>query len=87
VNEAYALIPQAIVDSSEAPAVRENVRIVASHGGMGVNPRILFTVADRLCADALDWQPFDHRRLLRLIDFSRPARSTGFGRLRAKQAW
>jgi pimeloyl-ACP methyl ester carboxylesterase len=69
VSEPYALIPQSTVDCSVAPAIRENVRIVASHGGMGVNPRILLTVADRLCADVNDWQPFDHRRLRDLLPF------------------
>lgn len=61
VSEPYALIPQSTVDSSRAPAIRENVRIVASHGGMGINPRILLVVADRLCADTTNWQTFDHR--------------------------
>ncbi|PLW70262.1 esterase/lipase family protein [Pseudohalioglobus lutimaris] len=74
VSEPFALIPQETVDSSKAPAVRENVRIVASHGGMGVNPRILFAVADRLCADAQAWQPFNHRRLRRLLNLSRRKR-------------
>lgn len=67
VSEPYALIPQATVEQSSAPAIRENVRIVASHGGMAVNPRILFAVADRLCADTDDWHPFNQRRLLRLL--------------------
>lgn len=66
VSEEYALIPQSIVNSSDAPAIRENVRIVASHAGMGVNPRIFLTVADRLCADVDNWQAFDHRCLLAL---------------------
>jgi pimeloyl-ACP methyl ester carboxylesterase len=69
VSEPFALIPQSIVVSSRAPAIRENVRINASHGGMGVNPRILLAVADRLCADADDWQPFDYRRLRLLHPF------------------
>ena len=72
VSEPFALIPPVTVAQSQAPAVRENVRILASHGGMGVNPCILFTVADRLCADADNWQPFDHRRLCRLLALPRP---------------
>ena len=75
VSEPFALIPQKTVESSKGPAIRENVRIVASHGGMGINPRILFTVADRLCADANDWQPFDHRLLGKLLPLGARCRS------------
>lgn len=71
VSEQYALIPQSIVHDSRAPAIRENVRIVASHGGMGVNPRILLAVADRLCADPNNWKPFDHSSLRALLPFRR----------------
>ena len=60
VSEEYALIPQITVNSSDAPAIRENVRIVASHSGMGVNPNMLIAVADRLCADVNNWKTFDH---------------------------
>ena len=69
VSEPYALIPESTVECSRAPAIRESVRLVASHGGMGVNPRILLTVADRLCADAQNWQPFDQRHLRKLLPF------------------
>jgi pimeloyl-ACP methyl ester carboxylesterase len=37
----------------------ENVEIVASHVGMGVNPFALYVVADRLRQDPQRWQRFD----------------------------
>ena len=37
----------------------ENVQLQASHIGMGMNPLVLFVVADRLAQAAGQWQPFD----------------------------
>jgi hypothetical protein len=37
----------------------ENIEIVGSHLGMGVNPLALYVVADRLRQDPADWQRFD----------------------------
>ncbi|MFZ3034517.1 MAG: alpha/beta hydrolase [Parvibaculum sp.] len=42
---------------NEAP--RENIEIVCSHCGMGVNPLVLLAVADRLAEDKANWVPFD----------------------------
>lgn len=61
VSEPFAAIPRSIIDASGAPGIRENVRIVASHAGMPVNPLILLAVADRLCADVNNWQDFNLR--------------------------
>jgi pimeloyl-ACP methyl ester carboxylesterase len=38
---------------------RENIEIVCSHCGMGVNPLVLLAVADRLAEDKSNWVPFD----------------------------
>ncbi|HEX7776877.1 MAG TPA: alpha/beta hydrolase [Parvibaculum sp.] len=38
---------------------RENIEIVCSHCGMGVNPLVLLAVADRLAQDKTNWVPFD----------------------------
>lgn len=38
---------------------RENIEIVCSHCGMGVNPLVLLAVADRLAEDRQNWVPFD----------------------------
>lgn len=43
--------------AGEAP--RENIEIVCSHCGMGVNPLVLLAVADRLAEDKTNWVPFD----------------------------
>lgn len=59
VSAPYAAIPHATIEASREGAIRENVRIIASHTGMSVNPLILLAVADRLSADADDWQIFD----------------------------
>lgn len=36
----------------------ENVAVHASHLGMGVDPAVLWIVADRLAQPADDWRPF-----------------------------
>lgn len=41
---------------------RENLQIICSHCGMGVNPLVLLAVADRLAQDKENWVPFDPMR-------------------------
>ncbi|MDB5998320.1 MAG: alpha/beta hydrolase [Rhizobacter sp.] len=43
--------------NAQAPRA-ENIRVPASHLGMGFNPLVLFAVADRLAQDPQHWQPF-----------------------------
>ncbi len=43
----------------EGDAPRENIEIVCSHCGMGVNPLVLIAIADRLAEKVKDWVPFD----------------------------
>lgn len=38
---------------------RENIEVICSHIGMGVNPLVLLAVADRLVADKTRWQAFN----------------------------
>jgi pimeloyl-ACP methyl ester carboxylesterase len=38
----------------------DNIEVVGSHVGLGVNPAVLYAVADRLAQDPESWQPF-HR--------------------------
>jgi pimeloyl-ACP methyl ester carboxylesterase len=59
VNEDDCRIPDYILAQSTRRAPRENVRVLASHLGMTVNPWVLLAVADRLVADRRKWQPFD----------------------------
>jgi pimeloyl-ACP methyl ester carboxylesterase len=37
----------------------ENIEVPASHLGMGVNPIVLWAIADRLAQDPARWQPFE----------------------------
>lgn len=59
VDEASCIIPQYIVNQSGKRAPRENLRIFASHIGMGVNPWVLLAIADRLVEDRDNWRAFD----------------------------
>jgi hypothetical protein len=59
VDEASCVIPQYIVNQSGKRAPRENLRILTSHIGMGVNPWVLLSIADRLVEDRDDWQDFN----------------------------
>jgi hypothetical protein len=36
----------------------ENIEVRGSHCGLGVNPAVLYAVADRLAQPAGTWQPF-----------------------------
>lgn len=51
-------IPQRYLLSGDS-VPRENIEIVCSHCGMGVNPLVLLAVADRLAEDKKNWVPFD----------------------------
>lgn len=51
-------IPERFLKSNDG-APRENIEIVCSHCGMGVNPLVLLAVADRLAEDKKNWVPFD----------------------------
>jgi hypothetical protein len=51
-------IPQRFLVSKDG-VPRENIEIVCSHCGMGVNPLVLLAVADRLAEDEQNWVPFD----------------------------
>ncbi len=73
--------PTSIDDESP---ISENIEVVASHLGLGVNPAVLYAVADRLAQPEGAWKPFD-RSGLRALVYPAPRRSAerGRGRLRA----
>lgn len=48
----------------------ENIRVTSSHLGMGVNPVVLFIIADRLSQPEDDWRPFKLYSLDRLLSWS-----------------
>jgi pimeloyl-ACP methyl ester carboxylesterase len=62
VDETSAAIPRYVVQRSGARAPRENIRVVSSHIGMGVNPFVLLAVADRLAQSRDAWHGFDPQR-------------------------
>jgi pimeloyl-ACP methyl ester carboxylesterase len=37
----------------------ENIHVHASHVGMGLNPLVMYAIADRLAQNNKDWRPFD----------------------------
>lgn len=51
-------IPEEFLKSADGTP-RENIEIVCSHCGMGVNPLVLLAVADRLAEDKTNWVGFD----------------------------
>lgn len=52
----------------------ENIEVYASHLGLGVNPAVLFAVADRLAQPEGAWKPFD-RSGIRSVIYPNPARA------------
>ena len=48
-------------------AETENIRVHGSHCGLGVNPAVLYAVADRLAQRVDDWHPFDRSGLKALV--------------------
>ena len=56
----------------EESAISENIEVYASHLGLGVNPAVLYAVADRLAQAEGSWEPFD-RSGLRALVFPKPA--------------
>ena len=50
-----------------ASAETENIEVHGSHCGLGVNPAVLYAVADRLAQPEGDWHPFDRSGLRALV--------------------
>ncbi|MES2632797.1 MAG: alpha/beta hydrolase [Pseudomonadota bacterium] len=50
----------------------ENIEVVASHIGLGVNPSAWWAMADRLAQDEGKWRPFDRTGLYGLKSFIYP---------------
>lgn len=45
----------------------ENIEVPASHIGLGVNPLVIYAIADRLAQSEGDWKPFDPAGLRRMF--------------------
>jgi len=58
----------------KANACTENVEVMASHIGIGVNPSAWWVVADRLSQPQGQWKPFERKRGLHGLIFPDPQR-------------
>ncbi len=45
----------------------ENIEVPASHIGLGVNPIVVYAIADRLAQPEDDWKPFNHNGMRKLF--------------------
>ncbi len=70
-SKADGIVSWKVSVAAEAP-LSENIEIAASHLGMGVNPMVLWAIADRLAQPEGAWKPFDREGLLRSILFRKP---------------
>ena len=59
---------------SKANPNTENIEVIASHLGIGMNPSAMWAVADRLAPPEGAWQPFERKGLLRGLLYPDPAR-------------
>lgn len=56
----------------EDSPLTENIEVQASHLGMGVNPAVLYAVADRLAQPEGAWQPFDRSGIVKSMIYGDP---------------
>ncbi len=66
--------PASIQAPSKANPQTENLEVIASHVGLGLNPSAWWAVADRLAQAEGQWQPFEHKRGLHGMIFPDPNR-------------
>lgn len=57
---------QTCLDRSPANR-RENIEVHGSHCGLGVNPSVIYAVADRLAQPESEWTPFRAKGLARIL--------------------
>ena len=70
---------QCSVQAADQDAKTENIEVQASHLGLGVNPTVLYAVADRLAQAEGQWRPFERTGLRRLLS-NDPKTSDWFSR-------
>lgn len=66
--------PASIQKASQANPNTENIEVIASHLGLGINPSAWWAVADRLAQPEGQWKPFERRRALQRLVFPDPNR-------------
>lgn len=52
---------------SDPAAQTENIEVLASHCGLGVNPSVMLAIADRLAQPEGAWRPFEAKGLARAV--------------------
>lgn len=68
-----------------AGPLRENIEVLGSHSGLGVNPAVLYVIANRLAQPEDDWRPFEAPVALRRF-YPKPATWAGAARARRASA-
>lgn len=66
--------PASIQAPCQVNSETENIEVIASHLGLGLNPSAWWAVADRLAQAEGRWQPFERKRGLRGLMFPNPQR-------------
>lgn len=66
--------PASIQEPSQNNPLTENLEVIASHIGLGLNPSTWWAVADRLSQPEGQWKPFVRKRGLHGIIFPDPTR-------------
>ena len=66
--------PASIQLPSRANPLTENLEVIASHIGLGLNPSTWWAVADRLSQPEGQWRPFERKRGLHGMIFPDPTR-------------
>lgn len=61
-----------------AGPLAENIEVEASHFGLGLNPAVLYAIADRLAQPARRWQPFNRSGGMRAWIYRDPRRRGWF---------
>jgi len=66
--------PASIQKPSKSNPRTENVEVIASHIGLGLNPTAWWALADRLAQPEGQWKPFERRNTLQRLIFPDPQR-------------
>jgi len=66
--------PASIQKPSKSNPRTENVEVIASHIGLGLNPTAWWALADRLAQPEGQWKPFERRNALQRLIFPDPQR-------------
>lgn len=66
--------PASLQAASKSNPKTENIEVIASHIGLGLNPSAWWALADRLAQPEGLWMPFERRNALQRVFFPDPSR-------------